>query len=111
MPEPRELRRHLGVALDDHGFEIVRSLPREKGRYCESFGLPCQRSREDFLRGNRYLRRNDEIPRRRQVERAQPLANAFAERTLPEDEEGHVGTELRSQRLKASAAETELPKP
>jgi len=72
-PEPRKLRCHHRVASDDHGFEIVRSLPWEKGRYCQSFGLSCQRKREDFPRGNRDLRREDEVPGGGQFERAQAL--------------------------------------
>src|SRR5690242_1166033 len=52
FPQPRELRSYLGVPGAHDRFEIVPSLSREKGRYFECFGLPCQRMREDFLRGN-----------------------------------------------------------
>ena len=31
LPQPREARCHVGIPGDDRGFEIVRSLPREKG--------------------------------------------------------------------------------
>src|SRR3954462_7761998 len=51
LPEPREMRCHLGIARAHYSFKIVCALPREKGRYCESFRIACQRDvREDFLR-------------------------------------------------------------
>src|SRR3954447_26970901 len=80
--KPRELRAHLGVSGAHDRFEVVPSLPREKGRYFECFGLPCQRVREDFLRGNTNLRREHEVPGGGQVKGAQALANPLAERVL-----------------------------
>src|SRR6266511_5787087 len=41
LSQPRKLRCHLGVAGGDERLEIVRSLPREKGRYFESFRRAC----------------------------------------------------------------------
>ena len=67
--QPRKARCHVGISGDDCGFQVVRSLPRQKGRYFESFRTPCQRRFEDFLRGNRDLRREHEVPGGRQRER------------------------------------------
>src|SRR6266849_3653620 len=110
-PQPRKLRCHLGVAGDDERLEIVRSLPREKGRYFESFRRACQRAFECFLRGNRDLRRQYEVPGARQLERGQALADAFAERIAAEDENRHVGTEFLSERKKLRAAKMKIPEP
>src|SRR5688572_16315632 len=68
LPEPCEPRGHLGIAGGDDGFEIVAPLPREKGRYFELFRSPCQRRSESFLRGNRHLRNEHEVPRAAQLE-------------------------------------------
>jgi len=103
LPEPRKLRCHLGVSGGHDGFKIVLSAPREKGRYFESFGLACQRESEDFLRGNRNLRRDHEIPGGWQIERAQVIAEAFAERAAAEEKEGHVGAQFRAERQQLGA--------
>src|SRR5438105_4119797 len=92
-------------------FEIVSSLPREKGRYFESFRLPCQRALEDFPRGNRDLRRGHEVPRRFQLELLQALADAFAKRVSPEEKERYISAELRAELHQRGAAEMQLPQP
>src|SRR4051812_24934811 len=109
LSKPRELRAHLGVLGAHDPFEVVPSLPREKGRYFECFRLPCQRAREDFLRGNTNLRREHEVPRRGQVQRREPLAEAFAQGVLAEDEKWNVGAQPRRNLQELRAIEAEVP--
>src|SRR6266852_4604105 len=108
-PQPRKLRCHLGVAGDDERLEIVRSLPREKGRYFESFRRACQRAFECFLRGNRDLRRQYEVPGARQPERGQALADAFAKGVAAIDENRHIRAELQREFHQFFPWEKELP--
>src|SRR4029079_11711896 len=82
FPQPRELRSYLGVAAGHDPLKVVRSEPREKGRYFECFRLPCQRVSEDFPLVSTNLRLQHEVPGGRQVERREPLADAFAESVL-----------------------------
>src|ERR671914_97588 len=111
LPEPSKARCHVGISGGDHRLEIVRSLPRQKGRYFESFPTWCQRRSESFFSGNRDLRREHEVPGRWQIERAQPLADAFAQRVSAVDEKGYVGAELARQGKKIRSGEPKLPKP
>ena len=91
--QPGEARGHVRVSGDDRGFQIVRSLPRQKGRHFESFRRACQRGFKDFLRGNRDLRREHEVPGGRQIDRRQPLADPFADRVAAVDEDRDVGAQ------------------
>src|SRR5258706_15363713 len=51
LSPPRAMRCNFGKAGADDRLEIVVSVSREKGRYFESFSIPCQRAgTEDFLR-------------------------------------------------------------
>src|SRR5205814_7639529 len=106
---PRQARCHLRIAVDHDAFQIVLSAPREKGRYFESFGLPCQRASEDFLSGNRNLRCQHEIPRRRKVERRELLTDALAERAASEEKERHVRAQFRADFLKSRALKPQVP--
>src|SRR2546425_4635757 len=108
-PEPRQLRRNFGIASGDDRLEIVAPLSREKGRYFESFRIRCQRRSEHFLRRNRDLRREHQVPGRRQLESSQALANAFADGVAPKDEKRHVGPKLQADFAQPRRAEIDFP--
>ena len=111
LPEPSKARCHVGISGEDHRLEIVRSLPRQKGRYFESFPTWCQRRSESFFSGNRDLRLKHEVPGGGQIERAQPLADPLAERVSAVDEKGHVGAEVCPQGLQLGLFEVQAPHP
>src|SRR5258706_1874073 len=107
--QPRETRRYLGVPAHYDRLKIVVSLPRKKGRYCESFPPGSQRIREGFLRGNRYLRRQHQVPGGRQLERLQPLANPLAEGVAAEEKKRHVGAQLKTDVLQRLPFQLQIP--
>src|SRR5688572_3479491 len=107
--QPGEARGHVRVAIDDRSLKIVRSLPRQKGRHFESFRRACQRGFKGFLRGNRDLRREYEVPRGRQVDRRQALADPFANRIAAVDEDRHVGAQADPQFAQLAVCELQIP--
>src|SRR5688572_266624 len=109
--QPGEARCNVGVAGDDRGLQVVRSLPRQKGRHFESFRRACQRGFEGFLRGNRDLRREHQVPGRWQVDRREALADAFAKRVAPVDEDRDVGAQPGSHFAQLAVCELQIPEP
>jgi hypothetical protein len=56
-----------------------------------------------------YRRREDDVPRRRQFDRGQDLADAFGDRVSAVDEYRHVGPELEREPLQLATRETGSP--
>ncbi len=69
---------HLRIAPAHHRLEIIATLADRKGGYCDCIRITCQfRRREDFRSGNSRFRHQNQVPRRRQLERGEALAERF----------------------------------
>ena len=109
-----EVRRDLRIALQhDRPRDRSRPSPAEKGRYFERFRISCQCvSAENFAA---WTRATGGTSTRYQAggstSARQPLADAFGEGVLAEDEERHVGAELQRQGLQLARAPGRAPQP
>src|SRR5690348_9856974 len=109
-PQPFEMRRDFRVAPAHDRLEIIHPETGRKARYFDGLGISCQfERRENLSRRHRDRRYEHDVPRLRQLQRREPLADAFAEGVSPEKKEGNVGPERERHRRELLPGEAHAP--
>ncbi len=116
LPPLRQPCQHLvndRAKPDRDGLQIVAGgRGAGKGRYCQSWRVPCQfRRLENSARCDRHTGPNDDIPPLWQIHRRQRLAHAFGKGAATGDEHRNVGAEAQPQSGQALERPVQPPQP